>query len=242
MTGPLLSVLTTVEHVVDHSITRVRRRFGLWDDIHVLPYHGYGRPDRVRLRGRVLDDEEVDHEGALTRWESARLMARRFISDEVPGARIAVTLGDQTVEATTDADGYYDVEVTPAPALGPGELWREATVRLLEPVEPDTPTVVETHRFQVPSADARFALISDLDDTVVRTGATNKLRFARIVLFNNATTREVFPASAPSTRFSGKRAGRRRTRSSTSRRRRGTCTASSSGRSTTATCRAAPSS
>lgn len=193
MPNPLLSALTAVEHVVDRSVARVRRRFGLWDDVHVLPYHGYGRPDRVRLRGRVLDDKEVDHEGALTRWESARLTARRFISDEVPGARLAISIGETTVETTTGQDGYYDVEIVPDPALGEGTLWREATVRLLEPTQHGPSHVEVTHRFEVPPDDARFLLISDMDDTVVRTGATDKLRFARVVLFNNATTREVFP-------------------------------------------------
>lgn len=192
MLNLLTSALIHVERVVDHSIAHVRRRYGLWEDIHVLPYHGYGRPDRVRLRGRVLDDKEVEHEGALTRWEGARLTARRFLSDEVPGTRLAVTVGGRTVEATTDDDGYYDLDVEVDLEPG-GDLWHEGRVRLLDPVDPEAPPVEVAHQFQVPSSAARFALISDLDDTVVRTGATNKLRFARVVLLNNATTREVFP-------------------------------------------------
>ena len=191
MPNPILSALATAERAADHAIARVRRRFGLWDDLHVLPYLGLGRPDRVRLLGRVLDDEEVDHEGALTRWESVRLNARRFISDEVPHARLAVTVGDRTVEVATADDGFYELDL--AVDLPAGPLWREATVRLLEPTEADRPAPEVVHRFQVPPPGARFILVSDLDDTVVRTGATDKLRFARVVMLNNATTREVFP-------------------------------------------------
>lgn len=205
MPNPLLSALAAAERAADHAIARVRRRFGLWDDVHVLPYHGLGRPDRVRLRGRVLDDEEVGHEGALTRWESARLTARRFVSDEVPGARLAVTVGGRTVEVTTGEDGFYEVDA--AVELPDGPLWREATVRLLEPTEPDRPAPEVAHRFQVPPPGARFVLISDLDDTVVRTGATDKLRFARVVLFNNATTREVFPGVGAFYRALGEEGG-----------------------------------
>jgi phosphatidate phosphatase APP1 len=203
--NPLLSALSTVERAVDHSIARVRRRFGLWDDVHVVPYHGLGRPDRVRLLGRVLDDEEVDHEGALTRWENVRLTARRYISDEVPGARLAVTVGGRTVEVTADEDGFYEVDA--AVDLPDGPLWREATVRLLEPTEADRPAPEVAHRFQVPPHEARFVLISDLDDTVVRTGATDKLRFARVVLLNNATTREVFPGVGAFYRALGEEGG-----------------------------------
>ena len=187
MIDALTSVLVRAERVVDRSLSAVRRRYGLWDDVHILPYHGYGRADRVRLFGRVLDDKEVEHEGALTRLESARLTARRFISDEVPSAQLTIRIGEQTVRTETDEDGYYDLEIEPATPLAPG--WNEATVTLEEPQG----GVEATARIIVPRPAARFAVISDLDDTVVRTGATNKLRFARVVLFNNATTREVFP-------------------------------------------------
>jgi phosphatidate phosphatase APP1 len=39
-------------------------------------------------------------------------------------------------------------------------------------------------------------VISDLDDTVIRTGVTSKLRMARTVLFGNARTRAPFPGVA----------------------------------------------
>ena len=187
MRNALISALVAVETVVDRSLSALRRRYDLWDDIHILPYHGYGRADRVRLFGRVLDDKEVEHEGALTRLESARLTARRFISDEVPHARLAIQIDGRTVRAETDEDGYYDVEIDTGTSLPEG--WSDVEVTLEEP----GPPVTETARVLVPPAAARFAVISDMDDTVIRTGAANKLRFAHVVLFNNATTRAVFP-------------------------------------------------
>ena len=186
MLETLTAALVRVERVVDRSLSQFRRRYGLWDDVHVLPYQGYGRPDRVRLFGRVLDDKEVEHEGALSRFESARLTARRYLSDEVPGARVAVRLGDETFRTETDEDGYYRLDVRPAAPLGRG--WTEAAVTVEEPDHAEA-----TARIVVPPAAARFMVVSDVDDTVIRTGATNKLRFARVVLLNNATTREVFP-------------------------------------------------
>ena len=186
MLEPITSALVRVERVVDRSLSAFRRRFDLWDDVHVLPYHGYGTPDRVRLLGRVLDDKEVDHEGALTTLENIRLTARRYVSDEVPRAQVVIEINGQTVRTETDEDGYYDLEIDLDSPLRPG--WVEATVTVEEPDHAQ-----ETARIIVPRPEARFAVISDLDDTVIRTGATNKLRFARVVLLNNATTREVFP-------------------------------------------------
>ena len=40
----------------------------------------------------------------------------------------------------------------------------------------------------VPNDDAQFGVISDIDDTIVRTNATNLLRMAQITFFNNART------------------------------------------------------
>ncbi|MBK6634855.1 MAG: DUF2183 domain-containing protein [Chitinophagaceae bacterium] len=42
----------------------------------------------------------------------------------------------------------------------------------------------------IPPADAEYGIISDIDDTIIRTGATNPLgAMGKTVLFSNAVTR-----------------------------------------------------
>ena len=48
----------------------------------------------------------------------------------------------------------------------------------------------------MPPPEAQLAVISDIDDTVVRTEATRVLRMARLVFFGNARTRLPFPGAA----------------------------------------------
>lgn len=49
---------------------------------------------------------------------------------------------------------------------------------------------------RVPGSSARFGVVSDLDDTVIRTGATSLLTVARLTLLENAFTRLPFEGVA----------------------------------------------
>ncbi|HLL98483.1 MAG TPA: phosphatase domain-containing protein, partial [Rubrobacteraceae bacterium] len=64
-------------------------------------------------------------------------------------------------------------------------------LELLHPPSPGGGPVRSTGQVLVP-ADAQFAVVSDIDDTVVRSSATNVLKMAWIVLLNNAHTRLPF--------------------------------------------------
>lgn len=191
MLEPFTHALSRIESILDRAKIGIKWRFGLWDSLHVLPYIGYGRRDRFRLKGRVLDDKRTDQEAGLSRWDSLRLTLRRFESDEIPGARLRVDYGETSLKTVTDEDGYFDVDFHPGPAPASDAPWHDVRLTLLDPVD-DAPAEAVA-RVLVPPPDAEFGVISDLDDTVIQTGATNKLRFARVVLLNNASTRQVFP-------------------------------------------------
>ena len=185
--------ISRVESVLDHAVVRVKRRMGWWENLRVVPYVDLGRPDRFRVRGRVLDDKRTSHEdeGDLTRAESVLLTLRRFESDEVPGATVRVRYGDVALEVETNEDGYFDAAFEPRPAPDPAEPWHEVALELVDPVDGEPARA--TARVRLPPPGAEFGVVSDVDDTVLVTGATDKLRFARTVLLNNSTTREVFP-------------------------------------------------
>ena len=188
MLTPLTHALAAVEGVADRTKAAVKRRFDLWDHVHALPFAAWGTEREVRFLGRVLDDHKTEDEAGLSRLESARLTFRRFKSDEVPRATVRLTLAGQWIEAETDGDGYYDAVMELEAPLAGGP-WFEAEARVLDPVY-SPPTRA---RVVIPTPEATFAVLSDMDDTVLRTGATNKLRFTKVVTFGNATTREVFP-------------------------------------------------
>jgi phosphatidate phosphatase APP1 len=58
------------------------------------------------------------------------------------------------------------------------------------------PAALTTGDVLIPPPNAAFGVISDIDDTIVRTGATSLLTMARVVLLSNAHTRLPFQGIA----------------------------------------------
>ena len=185
--------LSLVEGTLDRAKLGLKWKYDLWQDLRVRPYLGYGTTDEVRLTGRVLDDERIGIGPADSVWTNARRTLRRVESDEVPGATVRLTDGDRTLEADTDEDGYFTFRYRPD---APERPWHEVRLDLVAPAPSDPVEANATAQILIPPDDAAFAVVSDLDDTVVKTGATNKLSYARAVLLNNAHSRTPMPGVA----------------------------------------------
>jgi phosphatidate phosphatase APP1 len=158
-------------------------------------YRGYGTADRALVRARVLRSPPLppagERDGVLLNLAA---MIQRFEADPVPGARVTVRFpgGEETVAA--DGEGYVERWIHPSPGLGPEAVWHRVGMELAAAeggAQVRAPVDV-----LVPPAGAAFAVVSDLDDTVVRTGATSTLRMLRTVFLANARTRLPFPGVA----------------------------------------------
>ena len=170
-----------------------KRRYGLLGRFEVLPYRGHGTDRRLFLRGRVLEEIGISrsmHDDTV--WENLRNMVRRFASDEIAGARVRATFGGSEADAVADAEGFFDISLDLTAPPDAAESWHAVELKLLHPDSPGGGTVRSTGHVLVP-ARARFAVISDLDDTVVHSGATNVMKMVWIVVRHNAHTRLPFP-------------------------------------------------
>lgn len=185
-----------VEEWFDRARFGLKRRYDLLDPFEILPYRGHGTEGRLFLRGRVLEAKGITpsmHDDTF--WENVRNMARRFGSDEVAGARVRATFEGAEALAVADEEGFFDIRLEPSAPPDPARSWHEVEVELLHPASPGRGPVRSTGHVLVPGR-ARFAVISDLDDTVVRSSATNVLKMAWIVVRNNAHTRLPFEGVA----------------------------------------------
>ena len=188
----LLTAANAVEQHFDRLRFEAKRRLGLLDPFEILPYRGYGTSRELFLKGRVLEERGITRSGQHhTLWDNLRNMARRFASDEVPLARVLACFEDLHVETTADEEGFFEVRFElPEPLTGPTR-WHPVELELLHPESPGGGPVRSTGQVLVPTG-ADFGVISDIDDTVVRSSATNVLKMAWIVLLNNAHTRLPF--------------------------------------------------
>jgi phosphatidate phosphatase APP1 len=116
-------------------------------------------------------------------------MIRRFFSSEVPHARVRASHGGYEIEVTADEEGFFDVVFELAEPLRDETDWHPVQIEVAWPRSKGG--VRATGRVLVP-AGARFGVVSDLDDTVVHSSATDLLRMARITLLSNAHTRLPF--------------------------------------------------
>src|SRR5207342_302238 len=81
-----------------------------------------------------------------------------------------------------------------ATPVSTANAWVEAALRLIEPA--GSGEVKANALVRVPTAMAKFGVISDLDDTVIQSRVSNFLLAVRTVMLGNARTRLPFPGVA----------------------------------------------
>ena len=161
------------------------------DGIVILPYLGYGTARRLTVCGRVLDDEGfAPSSDTDTRWRNLQRFYKRLESDEVAGARLRARHLGVSAEGVTDKEGYFKLTLEPRGRIGPGD-WQDVELELLEPAPASA-----VARVLVPSSRAKLGIISDIDDTIVWSNVTNKLKMILTVALSNARTRKPFKGVA----------------------------------------------
>ncbi len=183
-----------VEERLDRLRFGIRRRTGRLSPIEIVPYRGHGTRDELFLKGRVLETLGLPPSTAEDSWRrNLRNMGRRFLSSEVPYARIRAYHDGQEIEAKADNEGYFDLRFELAQPLEDDASWRKVRVDLVWPRTGDESRA--RGRVLVPTR-ARFGVISDLDDTVLQSSVTHFLKMVRVVLLCNAHTRLPFEGVA----------------------------------------------
>lgn len=195
--GHFVRLVGRLDEGADAVKERLAARFDSDDPFQILPYRGYGTRRRLMLQGRVLEDEPI---GAASQqdsmWVNLANTWKRLESDEVPGARIRASHDGWTGEVVADHEGYFRLDFEPPEPPPEDRLWREVELELLHPPSPGGGPVRAVGEVMVPPATAELGVISDIDDTVIETGVTDRLALARTVFLGNAYTRLAFKGVA----------------------------------------------
>lgn len=189
----LLRAFARLELLFDRVVWGLRRRFGRLRPLQVVTYRGYGTATRAHLRGRVLEASVLERSLADdTRLRSFRRMLRRFNSREVPDVSITAQWGAQQVAGVTDDEGYFDLEMEPGAPPSADHDWNNARVEAIAcPVRGLVP-VQASADILIPSPAAELGIISDIDDTVLQSHVTQKLKMIWVTLSGSAFTRMPF--------------------------------------------------
>ncbi|MBM2575220.1 DUF2183 domain-containing protein [Jannaschia sp. Os4] len=151
------------------------------DDAPVLdPYIGYATPEGLVLRARVLSHlRRAEPNPRQSKWTNLRQMASLFVTDEVSGVPVSA----RGMTATSDAEGYVTLTVPRADGES-GWIDVEATVG------GPTGGASALCPVRVPPASAEHIVISDVDDTMIRTGAHSLAKNLWTTFTGSALTRE----------------------------------------------------
>ncbi|MFW6069025.1 MAG: phosphatase domain-containing protein, partial [Chloroflexota bacterium] len=189
-------VVERFETRFDRLKRRLGASIGLTGSPLIVPYRSYGASDRLLVMGRVLSNTPAAAAGADDSvWQNLLNTYRRLESDEVPGARVQAQIGDVVAEAVSDEEGYFRIWLEGVSEYTtPG--WIGVDLRLREPLDDGQGHVLTRAHVQVPANEAQFGIISDIDDTVMQSHATELLRMAKLTFLGNAHTRLPFPGVA----------------------------------------------
>ena len=170
--------LTRLEGLFEAVLGRLRPPRSAPPVIEV--YLGYSTPEHWVARGRVLTRlVRPEVRPGQRRLRNLLQMLSLFLTDEV--ADVAVKATAHGVSAETDEEGYFTLLVPRGSSHG----WAEVAV-LAEGARAVLPV-------QVTLPGARLAVVSDIDDTVIETGAWSLWRNLRTTFAGNMTSRHVFP-------------------------------------------------
>lgn len=159
--------------------------------IAVVVYDGIGTTKRARFAARVLVDKGLDSPAAKeSKWRRLRRSFRVFESDEIAGAQVEFQISGRRWLATSDKEGLVSIAVE---GVAPGEHRLQA--KLIAPASRRWRSL--DGRLHVVDADQPgIAVISDVDDTVLKSSVGNKLRLLVKTATGSARTMRAF-AGAP---------------------------------------------
>lgn len=148
----------------------------------LVAYRGYATPDHLVLQGRILSGAVPStQENDASAFVNFRRMVRLFMTDEVTGLRVSAS----GHHSRSDEEGYVRLAL-PRADLAPG--WHDIHVSLEHATE--TAALVPV---RVPSPQARFGVISDIDDTMMQTGAYSLWRNLWTTFTGSVSSRHIFP-------------------------------------------------
>jgi len=76
---------------VGDGIDKIADNFDTIDPLIVLPYRGYANAERLYLKGRVLEDENIFKGKTDSQIRNIINSFKRFETDEIPEANILIT-------------------------------------------------------------------------------------------------------------------------------------------------------
>ena len=166
-----------------------KKIIGITPEPQIQAYYGFGSASGVRVLGRVTESvSEPEVKLKYSAWENFLVFIRSYLAKSLSDVELEITFAGETVRTQTDSLGFYQVEVVPKTLSVPlKSCWMEGSVRIFRESQA-TPFAA-----LIKGRSVQFGVISDIDDTVLISNATNKFRLLYSTLFKHVSARKAFP-------------------------------------------------
>jgi phosphatidate phosphatase APP1 len=193
----ILPVLYSINHKRSKSKLWLGKKLGLIRSVKIMPYQGFGNEKELFFLGRVLKDRGIGiSQPEDSRWRNFKKMYKRFMTWTIPGVQVEATYDGITESATTDDEGYFEFRLELPQLISGHHPWHKIRLELVNRVVKNQETPVVYGSVFVPTGNVEFGVISDIDDTVVPTGATRLWDMLKTTFLGNAQSRVPFPGVA----------------------------------------------
>lgn len=150
------------------------------EPLTILTYGGYANEKGVNATARVLEDEGIITSNEDNLFRNILNSYRRFETDEIPNAKVQVTIDDKTYDYISNKEGYIEVnqEIKIPKNYTDQTKWIPITFDLLANEHIIFSTEAEVMQ---PSENAEYGVITDMDDTVIDTGLSSRFKYKVVV-------------------------------------------------------------
>lgn len=177
-------------NVISKSGIILKHQLGLISSPKIVPFIGFGNKNSTYIAGEVIEENGISKpKEGQAKWQNIKAMLRRYFGNELENLRVRVVYRGMNQEAVTDKFGIYRCHFKHSESDLNG-TWNKATVsladhryNLTESVEGEVMQIIH---------NPPFGIISDIDDTILVSYATQKFMKIRLMLLNNAHTRMPF--------------------------------------------------
>jgi len=158
----------------------------------IQPYAGYGNGKELYLAGRVLADRGIQASSPEDRfWRNFRKMRKRFLTIVFPGVEVEAEFEGKTIKVITDEEGYFEI-ILSLEEIELSEGWQPIRLRLLHDLLGRASEVNAIGEVYFPVSNPDYGIISDIDDTILTTGAMRMWEMLKVTFTQNAHTRIPF--------------------------------------------------
>ncbi|MEB2780961.1 phosphatase domain-containing protein [Algoriphagus sp. C2-6-M1] len=192
-----LTILYEFKLAISQVILWLWIKLGLLKSLLIVPFEGFGNDKEILLVGRVIRDNRIGESNPEDSvWRNIGRMRRRFMSVVIPGVQVKAEFQGEEYFVRTDEEGYFEFKIHPKKHIQIPARWQQINLTLVDQVIKNQGEVKATADIFLPEGDIDYGIVSDIDDTIIPTGAMRMTEMLKTTFAKNAHTRVPFPGVA----------------------------------------------